>query len=162
MRPDGPRDSSCCPNMEGRLLHKQVPHCDTHRALPRRQNTIQILCGIGRSLVAFLGRSVCRKENAVSGLSAPAASPTLEVSVRHGLSPRLRSFRTRKAVMPGTLMLPDYGLTIATREWSSDELLIGRLSPAKTSSRSLYIGDLVRLHATFPEQPVEIRNHDDK
>jgi allophanate hydrolase subunit 1 len=98
-------------------------------------------------------RRLCRTAHIVAGLASAAAAPVIEVTFSSVVSPGLQACRSRKAVLPGTLLLSDAGITIAAQGCFSNELQIGRLSPPEGSQPGrLHVGDFVR----FQQKPHHI------
>jgi allophanate hydrolase subunit 1 len=94
-------------------------------------------------------RRLCRTGHIVAALTAPAAAPIVSLTASSAMSSGSQACRSRKAVLPGTLLLSDAGITIAAQGCFSKELQIGRIhSPDGTPPRRLHAGDLVRFHQT--------------
>lgn len=98
-------------------------------------------------------RRLCRTAHIVTGIASAAAAPVIEVTLSSVVSPGLQACRSRKAVLPGTLLLSDAGVTVAAQGCFSNELQIGRLSPPEGSQAGrLHVGDFVR----FQQKPRHI------
>lgn len=94
-------------------------------------------------------RRLCRTTHVVTGLSSTAAAPVIEVTLSSVVSQGLQACRSPKAVLPGTLLLSDAGVTIAAQGFFSNELQIGRLSQTgRTQPGRLHVGDFVRFQQT--------------
>jgi allophanate hydrolase subunit 1 len=90
-------------------------------------------------------RRLCRTGHVVASLTATTAAPIVGISASDAMSSGTQACRSRKTVLPGTLLLSDAGITIAAHGCFSNELQIGRInSPDVTPPRRLYVGDLVR------------------
>jgi hypothetical protein len=64
--------------------------------------------------------------------------------------------RSRKAVLPGTLLLSDAGITIAVLGGFSNEYQVGRVvQHGTTRPQRLHIGDFVRFHYASRQKPNE-------
>ncbi|MFF2840644.1 carboxyltransferase domain-containing protein [Paenarthrobacter sp. NPDC057981] len=89
-------------------------------------------------------RRICRTGHMVSALTAPAAAPVLAVTASQGMSSRTPACGPVKPVTPGTLLLSDVGLTLATQHSHSNELQVGRVAERGAAAPRLHIGDIVR------------------
>jgi len=94
-------------------------------------------------------RRLCRTAHVVAGLSPAVAAPVIEVTLSSVVSPGMQACRSRKTVLPRTLLLSGAGITIAAQGCFSNELQIGRLSPPEgTQPGRIHVGDLVRFQQT--------------
>lgn len=101
-----------------------------------------ILLGVSEKALV---RRLSRTGHIVRALTAPAASPLLEAPAKDALPP-IQATRRRTAVPSGTLTLSNAGITITTKPWHSDELVIGRLWPSALPP-IVHVGDKVRFQA---------------
>ncbi len=92
-------------------------------------------------------RRFCRTAHIVRALTAPAASPVIEVPARERIPPLFQTSRSKGLIPPGTVTLSDSGITIALREAYSADLVIGRLAHSEIipPAGSLRVGHAIRL-----------------
>lgn len=100
-------------------------------------------------------RRLCRTSHVVTTLAAPGAAPVLVVTASDAMSSGAQECRPRKSVLPGTLLLSDAGITIATHECYSNELQIGRVAQRGTTRQRPHVGDFVRFQPVSPQTPNE-------
>ncbi|MFE4196641.1 carboxyltransferase domain-containing protein [Paenarthrobacter sp. NPDC056912] len=93
-----------------------------------------------------LVRRLCRTTHLVAGLAPGAsAAPLIQMTLSGEIPPGVQMCRPRRAVTPGTLLLSDAGVTVASQSCFSNELQIGRLTPPQSPSPGrLHVGDFVR------------------
>jgi allophanate hydrolase subunit 1 len=99
-----------------------------------------------------LVRRLCRTAHAVLSLTAPAASPLLEVFTCRALPPVTQASPRMAFIPPGTLTLSGSGITITTHACHSTELVIGRISSAaRLRAGDLNMGDTVHLRPVISD-----------
>jgi|GEM_PF-2720129 len=105
---------------------------------------------------AGLIRRFCRTGHVVAALTAPAAAPVVDVTATQAMSASSQACRSRKEVLPGTLLLSDAGITIAALGGFSNEYQVGRVVQRGTARPPrLHIGDFVRFQHASPQRPNE-------
>ncbi|MGF6832520.1 allophanate hydrolase subunit 1 [Paenarthrobacter sp. TE4293] len=101
-------------------------------------------------------RRLCRTGHVVAALTAPAAAPVVDVTATKAMSASSQACRSRKAVLHGTLLLSDAGITIAALGGFSNEYQVGRVvQRGTTPPQRLHIGDFVRFQHASPQKPNE-------
>ncbi|MFF1831370.1 hypothetical protein [Paenarthrobacter sp. NPDC058040] len=98
-------------------------------------------------------RRLCRTGHVVASLTAPTAAPVVDVTASKAMPALSHACRAHKAVLPGTLLLSDVGVTIAALGGFSNEYQIGRVvQRGTTRPQPLHIGDVVRFQHAAPQQ----------
>jgi allophanate hydrolase subunit 1 len=101
-------------------------------------------------------RRLCRTGHVVATLTAQAAAPVVDVTATKAMSASSQACRSRKAVLPGTLLLSDAGITIAALGGFSNEYQVGRVvQRGTTRPQRLHVGDFVRFQHASPQKPNE-------
>ncbi|BCW84069.1 hypothetical protein NicSoilE8_17420 [Arthrobacter sp. NicSoilE8] len=98
-------------------------------------------------------RRLCRTGHVVAALTAPAAAPVVDVTATKAMSAASQACRSRKAGLPGTLLLSDAGITVAALGGFSNEYQVGRVvQRGTTRPQRLHIGDFVRFQHASPQK----------